>query len=241
MSLQLKATNELYEKCKRTIEKACWNAYKKNPVIEINDYRSYANEIFMDAVKSYKVDRGTQFNSWLTTQLLLLKTYANKCRITSSSYRKQESFVLSLDSKHENLEGQACTLHDIGSHVNEIYAFEISSPLCNMDWLERMHNVKPFSGQLSDDGKILVNDILDGNVSKKDNNGVPRFEKGNKLYVKLTARQLWVRLYKKHGWTFDRVRCARQEVERMLKCWEPCKLPEVEGVEEPVKVQDELF
>lgn len=226
--MPIKVTDELYIACKGTIENACWNAWRKNPIITIDDYRSYANEIFMDAAMSYKAEAGTKFNSWLTTQLLRLKHYAGRYRMTTDSKETAESLVMSLDEERQQIDGKPCTLHDIKQPVNDDYAAELSAPSWALSWEQQMKNLAPYMGELSEDAKTLVDDILDGNASKKDKNGVPQLERGRTLYSKLTPKQLYVRLYRKRHWSFERVRDARIEIEEMLRKWEPCPLPEMD-------------
>ena len=234
----MKATNELYLSCKGTIEKACWNAWRKNPLIDLDDYRSYSSEVFMDAVRSFNEGAGVKFNSWLTTQLLRLKKYARDTLEVTDKSCKAESLVLSLDESSEQMDGRCCTLHDIKQTVNDSYAKELGVPAWAVSWEQRLPSLKPYLGTLSEDARTLVDDILDGNAAKKDEHGVPKLEHGHKLYSKLTPKQLYIRLYHKRGWKFERVRDARIEVENMLRKWAPCKLPE-RGQE--VQVQEELF
>lgn len=233
----MKATNELYLSCKGTIEKACWNAWRKNPLIDLDDYRSYADEVFMNSVSSFKEGAGTEFNTWLTTQLLRLKKYARDTLEVTDKSCKAESLVLSLDAADNQMEGRCCTLHDIKQPANDSYAKELGVPWA-VSWEQRLPSLKPYLGNLSEDARTLVDDILDGNAAKKDEHGVPKLEHGHKLYVRLTPRQLYLRLYRKRGWKFERVRDARIEVENMLRKWAPCKLPELE---KEVQVQEELF
>ena len=234
----LKATNELYLSCKGTIEKACLNAWRKMPMLDLDDYRSYADEVFMDAVRSFDPSSGTKFNSWLTTQLLRLKKYARDTLEVTDRSCKSESLVLSLDASSQQIDGRSCTLHDIRNLANDTYLDQIGVPDWAVSWEQRLPALKPYLGRLSEDAKTLVNDILDGNAAKKDEHGVPKMEHGRRLYSKLTPKQLYVRLYHKRGWKFERVRDARIEVENMLRKWAPCKLPE-KGKE--VQVQEELF
>lgn len=238
MEHKLEATNELYLQCRGTIEKACWDAWRKNPLLELDDYRSYANEVFMDAVNSFDPNAGVKFNSWLTTQLLRLKPYANRGGVmTTDSRGTAESLVLSLDAA-ASVDGKPCTLLDKKQPANDAYSAELGLPAWATSWEHRMANLKPYMGALSPDARTMVDDILDGNAAKKDEYGVPKLEHGRRLYVKLTPRQLYVRLYRRRGWNFERVRDARIEVENMLRRWEPCKLPEPG---ELVQVQEELF
>lgn len=233
------ATNELYNANKGTIVKACWDAYRDNPVISVDDYFSYAEEIFMDATRTYNPSSGAKFNTWLTTQLLRLKKYASRGgAMTSSARPLAESLVLSMDSRRVLENGTTSTLHDMHYRYNDDYASEVGFVKKSSDWFERMSHLKPFVGSLSDDAKTMVNDILDGVVLKKDKDGVPVNERGGKMYIQLSPRQLHLRVYSKRGWKFERVRDARIEIEEMLRKWEPCKLPEP-GPE--VQVQDELF
>ena len=234
----MQATDELYIKCKGTIEKACWDAWRKMPMLDLDDYRSYADEVFMDAARSFNPSSGTKFNSWLTTQLLRLKKYARDTLEVTDRSCKSESLVLSLDASSQQLDGRSCTLQDIKQSFNDRYAAELAVPSWAMSWEQRMESLKPYMVELSADAKELVNDILDGNAEKKDEHGVPKLEHGRRLYSKLTPKQLYVRLYRKRGWKFERVRDARIEVENMLRKWAPCKLPE-KGKE--AQVQEELF
>ena len=234
----MKATNELYLSCKGTIEKACLNAWRKTPMLDLDDYRSYANEVFMDAVRSFDPSLGIKFNSWLTTQLLRLKKYARDTLEVTDRSCKSESLVISLDAASQQLDGRSCTLHDIKHPANDNYEKRIGVPEWAVSWEQRLPALRPYLGSLSEDAKTLVNDILDGNAAKKDEHGVPKMEHGRRLYSKLTPKQLYVRLYHKRGWKFERVRDARIEVENMLRKWSPCKLPE-KGKE--VQVQEELF
>lgn len=238
MAEKLVATDELYLQNKATIEKACIRAWRKNPLVSLDDYRSYADEVFMDAVNSYNPAAGAKFNSWLTTQLLRLKPYANRGgAMTTDSRGTAESLVMSLDMVC-SVEGKPCTLLDKKQPTNDTYSAEIGVPTWATSWEQRMEELKPYMGSLSDDARVLVDDILDGNASKRDENGVPQLEHGRRLYTKLTPRQLYVRLYRKRGWAFERVRDARIEIENMLRKWAPCKLP---PPGEMVQVQDELF
>lgn len=237
--MSIKATNELYLSCLGTIEKACINAWMKNPLLDLDDYFSYAEEIFMDSTESFNPGVGVKFNSWLTTQLQRLKPYANRGGLmTTDTKGTAESLVLSLDAELKRDDEKATTLHESRQPVNDVYSAEVGLPPWITDWERRMINLKPWMTGLSQDARTMVDDILDGNASKKDENGVPRLEHGRRYYVKLTPRQLYARLYQRRGWTFERVRDARIEVENMLRRWEPCKLPEPEGT---VQVQDELF
>lgn len=236
---KIKATNALYMENKKTLEKACWEAWRKNPLLDIDDYRSYANEVFMDAVSTFNPGAGTKFNSWLTTQLLRLKPYANRGGLmTTDSRGTAESLVLSLDKEASVVDGKACTLLDKRQAVNDKYSEEISASPMETEWSQRMKELKPFISKLSDDARSMVDDILDGNAAKKDEHGVPQLEHGRKLYTKLTPRQLYLRLYRRRGWNFERVRDARIEVENMLRNWGYCKLPQPG---KQVQVQDELF
>ncbi len=234
----IKATNELYKQCEHTLDKACWDAWRKNPILDFSDYRSYADEIFMDATQTYDPAAGVKFNSWLTTQLLRLKPYAARYKMATDTKGKAESLVLSLDKEMQEVDGKACSLLDTNHPINSQYSAEIGLPSWATSWEERMANIRPFMCQLSPDARVMVDDILDGNAAKKDENGVPQMERGRRLYVKLTPRQLYTRLYRRKGWGFERVRDARIEVENMLRNAEPCKLPPP-GAE--VQVQDELF
>lgn len=238
MEERIKATDELYLQCRGTIEKACWDAWRKNPIITLDDFRSYANEVFMDSVKSYTGLKGTKFNSWLTTQLLRLKSYAGRFKMVTAFDGRPESIVLSMDAATESVDGKSCTLHDVLTQANLSYKKQLSAPLEFQSWEERLERAKPFVGSLSEDARTLLNDILDGNASKKDRNGVPVPECGGKYYCKLSPRQLFVRLYRKRGWGFERVRDARIEIENMLRDCIDVKLPEP-GKE--VQVQEELF
>lgn len=236
--MPIEATNELYINCKGTIEKACWNAWNRNPIISLDDYRSYADEIFMDAVRSFNPEAGTKFNSWLTTQLLRLKPYAARWKMSTDSRGVAESLVLSLDEKHETDYGKMVSLHEVIQPVNDMYSVSLSTPDWAVSWENRMKELKPYFGELSSDARTLVDNILDGDVSKKDKEGVPVPESGKIYYSKLSPRQLYVRLYKRLGWGFERVRDARIEVEKMLRKWSPCNLPESAA---EVQVQDDLF
>ena len=239
MEHKLEATNELYLQCRGTIEKACWDAWRKNPLLDLDDYRSYANEVFMDAVNSFDPDVGVKFNSWLTTQLLRLKPYANRGGVmTTDTKGTAESLVMSLDQERREVDGKPCSLHDVKAPGADAYSAALGLPAWGTGWENRMANLKPYMGELSPDARVMVDDILDGNAAKKDENGVPKLEHGRRLYVKLTPRQLYVRLYRRRGWKFERVRDARIEVENMLRKWAPCKLPPPGEV---VQVQEELF
>ena len=207
-------------------------------MLDLDDYRSYADEVFMDAIRSFKESAGVKFNSWLTTQLLRLKKYARDTLEVTNRSCKSESLVLSLDASSQQLDGKSCTLHDIRNSANDIYVDQIGVPDWAVSWDQRLPSLKPYLGTLSEDARTLVDDILDGNAAKKDEHGVPKMEHGHKLYSKLTTKQLYIRLYHKRGWKFERVRDARIEVENMLRKWAPCKLSE-KGKE--VQVQEELF
>lgn len=234
----IEATDELYLSCKGTIEKACWEAWRRNPIIDLDDFRSYADEIFMDSVNSYTGMKGTKFNTWLTTQLLRLKSYAGRFKMVTQFNGKAESIVLSLDSAVGVVDGCSVTLQEVLTPSVEPYSKKLSAPLIELSWEEQLDAAKPFVGSLSDDAKTLLNDILDENVCKRDKNGVPVPEEGRKFYCKLTPRQLFVRLYRKRGWGFERVRDARIEIENLLRDCVDIKLPPP-GNE--VQVQDELF
>lgn len=236
----IEATDNLYLENEKTILNACWKAWRRDPGIDFNDYKSRANEIFMDATQTFNPERGAKFNSWLTTQLLRLKDFGNRSKMATRTHPKETDFVLSLDAKTENLEGKTATLLDVYGPENLDYANKISEgvPSWNWDWMQRMKALKPYTGGLSEDAKTLVNDILDGSASKKDANGVPKAEHGAVMYDKLTTHQLYIRVYRRRGWNFERVRDARIEVEAMLRKWAPCKLPEVGDM---VQAQDELF
>ena len=233
----IKATDELYLSCKGTIEKACWSAWMRNAVIPLDDYRSYANEIFMDAAASFDGSAGTKFNSWLTTQLLRLKPYANRGgAMTIDSKGISESLVLSLDAPVE-IEGRSCTIQDTKQKANDLYSSKLSEPAFQ-SWFERMPELDDFKGELSDDAKELVEDILDGSASRRNKDGDLVPERGRKFYEKLTPRQLYVRLYHRKHWTIERVIAARKEVEEFLQRWSTHVLPETE---EENFVQEELF
>ena len=224
----MKATNELYLSCKGTIEKACLDAWRKTPMLDLDDYRSYANEVFMDAVRSFDPSLGIKFNSWLTTQLLRLKKYARDTLEVTDRSCKSESLVLSLDAASQQLDGRSCTLHDIKHPANDNYEKRIGVPEWAVSWEQRLPALKPYLGSLSEDAKILANDILDGNTAKKDEHGVPQLEHGHRLYSKLTPKQLYIRLYRRRGWEFERVRDARIEIEEMLRKWCTFPLPKMD-------------
>lgn len=234
----IEATDELYLSCKGTIEKACWEAWRRNPIITLDDFRSYADEIFMDSVNSYTGLKGTKFNSWLTTQLLRLKSYAGRFKMVTAFDGRAESIVLSLDASVEEVDGRFVPLHEVKTPSVVPYEKKLSAPVIELSWEEQLEAAKPFVGSLSEDAKTLLNDILDGNASKKDKNGVPVPESGRKFYCKLTPRQLFVRLYRKRGWGFERVRDARIEIENMLRDCITAKLPPPGDL---VQVQEELF
>lgn len=239
--MAIEATNELYESCIGTIEKACRDAYSRNPVIDFDDYRSYADEVFMDAVLSYNPASGTKFNTWLTTQLLRLKKYASRGgRMIVDHKETPESLVLSLDSKPDTAQDGQATLHDINQPVNGTYAASLAAPNWDFDWWKRMSNLKPYMGELSDDAKVMVEDILDGKASRTDDEGNLKPERGSAMYARLSPTQLYTRLYCRRGWDLDRVKEARAEVEDMLRRWAPCQLPEMEASRRlctlPVKV-----
>lgn len=225
----IEITNELYKSCRGTIEKACRTAYRDAPMVDLDDYRSYANEVFMDAALSYDPNSGVKFNTWLTTQLLRLKKYVHRGgRMKSDSGYTAESIVGSLDARIVDGNGNQSSLHDVRNPFNDSYLSSLSEPSWNYDWWQRMYALRPFMGELSDDAKVMVDDILDGNVSKKDSNGSPRPEHGNRMYARLSPRQLYIRVYAHRGWEFERVRCARIEIEEMLRKLPHFKLPEME-------------
>ena len=227
--MAIEATNELYNACIGTIEKACKDAYEKNPIIDFDDYRSYADEVFMDAVLSYNPASGTKFNTWLTIQLLRLKKYASRGGAMIVDHKETpDSIVGSLDMQNCTLDGKSCCLHDKHQTFNDTYQDAIAAPSWDFDWWKRMENLKPYMGELSEDARTMVDDILDGHCGKFDKQGNPLPEYGQRNYIKLTPRQLYRRLYIKRGWQFERVRDARIEVENMLRKWAPCKLPEME-------------
>lgn len=237
----IEATNELYLASKRTIEKACFNAWRKNPIIQLDDYRSYADEIFMDSTRSFDESKRVKFNSWLTTQLLRLIPYPRDFKMTTCSNQESSSLVLSLDEPSELLDGKPCTLHDVRHPVNDSYAKTLSEPSWVPEWVERLQTFKPYLGEMTEDAKVMVGDIIDGDTMKKDEHGVPVPEHGRKWFAKLTPRQLYCRLYRQRGWSFERVRAARIEVETVLVKSSPtlqklCSLPESNG-----QVQEELF
>lgn len=232
----IKATNELYRQNKGTLEKACLAAFNSNPIVPLDEYRSYADEVFMDATVSFDPTRGAKFNTWLTTQLLRLKKYASRGgAMVTSGVERPENLVIRMDMP---IGEDGTSLHDMKTVYGDNYSSEVSFAKTSMDWFDRMSHLKPFVDTLSDDAKTMVDDILDGNAARKDKHGVPFTERGGKLYVQLTPRQLYLRLYSKRGWKFERVRDARIEVEEMLRKWAPCSLPE-RGPD--VQVQDELF
>lgn len=231
----MEATKDLYLSCKRTLEKACWNAWKKNPLIDLDDYRSYADEIFMDSTKSYNPESGTKFNSWLTTQLLRLKPYAARYLMATDTKGVAESLVLSMDSKAE-VEGKDCTGWDLWNSENDRYSKKISVPDWACPWEQQMEKLKPFVTELGDDARQVVDDILSGDADKHDENGVPVAKRGKEKYSQLTPMQLYVRLYRKRGWSLQRVTLARTEVEHMLR-----KVAPVKSEESVEKIQGELF
>lgn len=227
---KLKATDELYRKCEGTIKKACLNAWIRNPLVPFDDYLSYADEVFMDAVNSFDPAAGAKFNSWLTTQLLRLKPYANRGGLmTTDSRGTAESLVLSLDKKAPGALGSSPkNLHEKGGMANDDYTKKISAGEEASGWECRMNALKPYLAELSPDARTMVNDILDGNAAKKDAEGAPKLEPGRRLYVRLTPRQLYIRLYRRRGWEFERVRDARVEIEEMFRRAAAYKLPERE-------------
>lgn len=225
----IEATNELYKSCKGTIIKACKDAWSRNPLIDYDDYFSYAEEVFMDAVRSYNPASGAKFNTWLTTQLLRLKKYASRGGMMIVDHSgSPDSLLLSLDKRSTDSNGVKMQLHEKGQPYNTTYLKEMSVPNWDHDWWTRMGNLKPYMGELSDDARTMVDDILDGNCSKTDKDGQPQPERGTRNYIKLSPRQLYLRLYRRRGWPYERVRDARIEVEEMLRKWSPCKLPEPE-------------
>lgn len=227
---KLKATDELYRKCEGTIKKACLNAWIRNPLVPFDDYLSYADEVFMDAVNSFDPAAGAKFNSWLTTQLLRLKPYANRGGLmTTDSRGTAESLVLSLDKKAPGALGSSPkNLHEKGGMANDDYTKKISAGEEASGWECRMNALKPYLAELSPDARTMVNDILDGNAAKKDAEGAPKLEPGRRLYARLTPRQLYIRLYRRRGWEFERVRDARVEIEEMFRRAALYKLPERE-------------
>lgn len=225
----IEVTDELYKACRGTIEKACLDAYRKNPVIDLDDYRSYADEVFMDAALSYDPNSGAKFNTWLTTQLLRLKKYASRGgKMIVDHKGVPDSIVGSLDREMSSLDGRQCSLHDMKLPTSDRYLKELTAPSWNYDWWQRMYALKPFMGELSDDARVMVDDILDGNASKKDSNGSPSPEHGNRMYARLSPRQLYIRIYAHRGWEFERVRGARIEIEELLRRLENCRLPEMD-------------
>ena len=237
----IEATDELYKACERTIEKACFNAWRKNPIIQLDDYRSYAHEVFMDAARSFEPSKGVKFNSWLTTQLMRLMPYPRHFKMTTSSSMKSDSLVLSLDENSELFEGKACTLLDIKSPVNDGYSKRLSEPIWGLDWANRLEAFKPYLGELGEDSRVMVDDIIGGEASKKDEDGVPVPEKGRVWYSRLTPRQLYVRVYRRKGWSLERVILARSEVEKLLVKAHPKLAKFQEAIKPGIQVQEELF
>ena len=238
----IEATNELYKKCERTVEQACRKAWLKNPIIQLDDYRSYAHEVFMDATLSFDESKGTKFNSWLTTQLMRLTPYPRNFKMTTSSKQDSSSLVLSLDETSEMLEGRPCTLNDLKFPVNDVYSKTLSEPTFVPDWCERIESLKPYLGELSEDAKVMVDDIIGGETEKKDENGVPIAPRGKNRYARLTPRQLYTRLYCRRGWTIERVKNARREVETVLiKISPEYKMLRSNDEEISNMVQEELF
>lgn len=236
----IEATDQLYLENKRTIEKACWSCWRKNPIIQLDDYRSYANEIFMDATRTFDDSKGAKFNSWLTTQLLRLRGYAGSFKEHSRAASGTEHLVGSLDEASEKLEGKSCTLGDLRSHFGDSYAAKLQVPEWALSWWDRLDNLKPYLGELSEDAKELTNDILDGVVSKRDSLGRPLPERTKAYYVELSPRQLYIRRYHKKGWTLDRVIAARKSVQELLEKHSKLVSKKSESSDCEL-VQDELF
>lgn len=239
----IEATNELYKKCERTVEQACYKAWLKNPIIQLDDYRSYAHEVFMDATFSFDESKGIKFNSWLTTQLLRIKEYAGRFKMVSAFTRNDPTkLVLSLDKVSEMLEGRPCTLNDLKFPVNDVYSKNLSEPTFVPDWCERIESFKPYLGELSEDAKVMVDDIIGGETERRDENGVPIVPRGKNRYSRLTPRQLYTRLYCRRGWTIERVKNARHEVETVLiKISLKYKMLRSNDEEISNMVQEELF
>jgi hypothetical protein len=238
--MAIEATTELYLASKKTLEKECWKAWRKNPIIEFNDYFSYAEEIFMDATRTFDPSHGAKFNSWLTTQLLRLKGYAVTFKITVNKKTGSENLVLDLNKKTEFLEGKPCALQDLKQPFNDVYSDSLSTPTWAVNWWDRLDSFKPYMGELTEDAKLMVVDILDGEASKKDETGKPIPERGNLFYSKLSPKQLYIRLYRRKGWTLDRVISARKSVENMLVKHSP-QLKQLASTSEEKIIQEELF
>lgn len=225
----IEVTDELYKACRGTIEKACRDAYRKNPVIDLDDYRSYADEVFMDAALSYDPNSGTKFNTWLTTQLLRLKKYASRGgKMIVDHKGVPDSIVGSLDRETGSLDGRQCSLHDMKLPTSDSYLKELTAPNWDYDWWKRMDGLRPYFAELSDDARMMVDDILDGTTGRTASDGTPMLERGNMMYARLTPRQLYLRLYCRRGWEFERVRDARIEIEEMLRKWCVLPLPEMD-------------
>lgn len=239
----IEATTELYLSCKRTIEKACYSAWRKNPIIQLDDYRSYADEVFMDATRSFDESHGAKFNSWLTTQLMRLREYAGRFKMVTDYKRNDPSkLVLSLDENLGVLDGKECSLFDLKLPINDVYSKTLSESAFVPDWCERMESFKPYLGEMSEDAKIMVDDIIGGETEKKDENGVPVSIRGKNKYARLTPRQLYTRLYCRRGWTIDRVKSARHEIEIILVKISPeYKMLQSKDEEISNMVQEELF
>lgn len=237
----IEATDELYRKCERTIDKACFDAWRKNPIIDLDDYRSYADEIFMDSVKSYDDSKGTKFNTWLTTQLLRLKKYAGRFKMVTKFDDKPESLVLSAD-RHliDSGDRKQCSPYDRKTSFMDFYSASISMVESSKKLEDMLDKSKYFIEWLSPDAKTLMKDIVDGDAARRDSNGLQIPEKRNVYYSKLTPRQLFVRLHRKRGWSFERVRSARAEIENMLRECGVFYIPDPEPVDGKQE-QDELF
>lgn len=149
--------------------------------------------------------------------------------MVSDSNYDSNSLVLSMDRMGEAVDGRNCTLHDVRQPVNDQYSESIAAPSWDFDWWKRMDNLKPYLGELSEDARTMVDDILDGNTAKVDEAGNIRPEHGARHYDRLSPRQLYVRLYCKRGWDLERVKEARVEIEDMLRRWAPCRLPEMDS------------
>lgn len=236
----IEATDELYLANKRTLEKACWNAWRKNPIIQYEDYFSYADEIFMDATRTFDESKGCKFNTWLTTQLLRLKGYAGNVKLTVNKLTGAENLVLNLDKQTEQLEGRFVSLGELKNPFFDAYSASLSVPTWAISWWDRLDSFKPYMGELTEDARSMVVDILDGEASKKNENGEPLPERSRTFYTKLSPRQLYIRLYRRKGWSLDRVISARKSVETMLVKHSP-ELKELASANGEKFVQEELF
>ena len=223
----MEITNSLYKKYEKMVNAQVWKVHRSCPMLDIDDLRGEANLIFCMAASSFDESKGTKFSTHLTWKLKSLFAEPDKIRAPKSFANDTENFWHNLELETQIKNDSAIQMNYKAQTACHDYDCKMMDCDSGESWEVSIPNFVSYFNSLSDKAKEMFNDILDGNLdpSASVKKALGDGKRWQQECANLDTHKMWLRLYKKKGWSLPITSIVRNELMKTIKQWQRGELP----------------